>query len=191
MNDITVSGYDPFASPYDSHDPAIVGSLWGSLKKAAKVAVQPITSTVKAHARVLKGDFAGAARGIWNETKESLNHSVKLANSKEGRYALAGAAMVFPPAAPALAGVAAAAKVLRTAQSKDPVKRAAARLTLKATQKLAATDKGARMAWTAVRFAQGLHKRGSRPERALTRLPMYGVLTLSSGQRLPGYWRQA
>ena len=194
MTDITVPGYDPYASPHDERREDMIGGWWGAVKDVAKVAASPITLpttlTAKAAVRVAKGDVQGAATGLWRDAERSLNHSVKVANSPAGRYALAGVALAFPPAAPAAAGIAAAAKVLQSAESRDAAVRRAAKRTIAATYKYASTDQSIRRGLSALQAAQALRKRGSRPERIITQV-VYGTLHTPYGTRLVGRWRRA
>lgn len=165
---ITRPGYDPFASPFDAPERNIiggladdeVGSLWGSIKSAAKGVASVATAPVRATVKLSTGDFKGA----WHTTKNSLRTGAKVVTGTVGKYAIAGASIAFPPAAPALAGVYAGAKVLQELDSPDPKKRAAAAVSVAATKKLAAAgDAGAQRGWAAISTAQSMMRKGATP----------------------------
>lgn len=150
---ITDPGYDPFASPYDAPERDIIGSFLGD-------AFEVIVAPVKATAKVATGDFAGA----YHTVKNSLTTSAGVVAGKLGTTALGAAALVFPPAAPAIAGVYGAAMLLKQLDSPDSVKRAAAATTVAATQSamkagMPGTDRG----WAAITTAQGLLRGGVTP----------------------------
>lgn len=201
--DITTQGYDPFASKYDAPERAIigglsdddVGSLWGSIRSAAKGVVKTATAPVRATVKLSTGDF----RGAWHVAKQSMRTGASVVTGTVGKYALSGAAIAFPPAAPALAGVYAGAKVLKQLDSPDPVKRAGAATTVAATQRMAAAgDPGATRGWAALSVAQKLMKGGATPAsiRASAGLPspvrtVRGVVIDSAGRRHgPALWRR-
>lgn len=211
-------GYDPFESSYDAHDPTVVGGLFGSIakgvasvaKSAAVIATTPIRATARLGVNLSQGKFSAAASGLWNDNKNALRHAMKISTGKPGRYALIGAAMVFPPAAPAVAGVIAAGQVLKNLDSKKPAVRRAAATVLAATQQHAKVNPGAKRAWAATLTAQGLLRKGipvgikthrapamggpaprQLPARASTGQASAGMLFTATGQAIQGQWVRA
>jgi hypothetical protein len=158
--DITVSGYDPFASPYDAPQRDVIGSIWGGIKSIGEGAVNLATAPVRAVGKVATGDLKGA----WNVAKNSMRTGASVVTGQIGKYALAGAALAFPPAAPALGGIYAAGKVLQELDSKDPAKRAGAATTIAATMRMSkAGDPAAQRGAAALQAAQGMMRKGIGP----------------------------
>lgn len=190
-NAIVAVGYDPFASPHDDRRADIVGSLWGSIKKVAKAAASPVVDSAKAQfnfaKQLSKGHIQAAASGLWHDAKKSLNHSANFVNSKEGRWALAGAAIVFPPAAPAAAGIVAAGNVLRQLDAKNPKQRAAAALSIATTQRMAKVDPAAARGLVAINVAQSMMRRGIKVD-SLGRNRVYQGTLITNGRALEGKW---
>lgn len=150
---ITTHRYDPFASRYDDPSRGIIGGIFDSV-------VNVVTAPVKAVVKASTGDFKGA----WHSAKGGLTTGAGIVTGSLGKSALAGAAIVFPPAAPALAGVYAGAKVLQQLDSKNPTKRAGAALSVASTRQLAQRgDPGASRGWAALQTAQGLMRQGATP----------------------------
>lgn len=191
--DITRVGYDPFASSYDLHRADIVGGIFDDVvsygKKAAKVAAAPVTIQVKAVTSAVKhkGSPAAVTKDLVAHARSSMSTASQILRSKGARI-ISSAALMFPPTAPAAAGVMAAGVVLNKLNKGSPSEKKQAATVLMATKEQSAKSLAAKASWAAVQTAQKMLKSGRKIPELDDSESREGMLFTADGQALQGRW---